>query len=479
MRTAQEVPLRMRALLAAAAVPLFLPFNTTAQQPVPVRLVASARGEAAQPALEKALFEVSNFGYARADAALAALRRDDPDAGLLRAVHASTSRNLTLAERRLELDRAVVEAATASTPELILVTALREQIAGRSAAAQTLLASAAQLLPEDPFIAWYQVQFTADPADRLARAEAAHEKFPECPSILNWLAGSQYRSGSVTEGLEHAREYVQRAPDHPNSHDTYAELLHESGDLDAAEREYRRALELDPAWFDARVGLAEVALSRGDMVAQRREIEEALRSARPPVERIWVLRYAAYAAALADDAPAMRRYFAESIAAADAAELPIARRDGYYYLSMLEAALGNEAEARQALAEAEAMTPRHPNAGAGQVVIHALLEDADGMAAGVAEMERSAAARGNAPAALVSVHFARSVQASATGDLELARRELAHVSPDPASMAVANAYLARALMRAGDEQGAAAARAVAREYLAYDANRALVELLVR
>ncbi|NJD09131.1 MAG: tetratricopeptide repeat protein [Gemmatimonadetes bacterium] len=470
-----------RSTAAAIFGCLVLSQAAVAQQPARLATSMAGLNDANRATLEKALFEFENSAFERSGTHLQQLLQARPDAGLVRALRAYANGNITAAERNRELDRAVQDAAKASTAELVLAASIRDRAAGRTPAALTLLDAAQQLLPDESLIAVLRVLYTInDPVAGPKNAEAGHAKFADNAGLHNLLAYQRYESGSKPEGLALAAEYVKMVPEHPNSHDTYAELLHRDGDLAAAEREYRRALELDPTFFAAHYGLAEVALSRGDTHTARAEIEAALPKAAEPIARLGVLVTAAYAAALDQDVVAMRRNANQAIAGWEAAGLPpyVYVRDAPFELAFMEAAAGNRREAEAAFNKVQTFTPPGSYSGLGRVMLFSLLGDKAQMDAGVAEMERSAAERGHTGYYPQAVHLARAIRAAASGDLAMAQREFAQVEY-PGYRVMGNGYLAKALERGKDRAGADQARAEMQGYNEFDWYRTVGLLAMR
>src|SRR2546422_8261105 len=84
------------------------------------------------------------------------------------------------------------------------------------------------------------------------------------------------QQGDHDGGFKAVRRYVELAPDQPNAHDSYAELLQWSGRLGEAQTHYARAVELDSSFAEAYMGLAEVAQLSGRGADARRQIQLAI-----------------------------------------------------------------------------------------------------------------------------------------------------------------------------------------------------------
>ncbi len=98
------------------------------------------------------------------------------------------------------------------------------------------------------------------------------------------LAYARWQNGDRQGALAAAREYVRLAPDHPNAHDSYAEILQWSVQLPEAMQEYQRAHEIDPTFGAGMLGMAEVHWLSGRTGAAREAYTKAAELARMPAE---------------------------------------------------------------------------------------------------------------------------------------------------------------------------------------------------
>ena len=438
------------ALLPLALVSLLAADPVSAQKPD--RLAFASCADAARPHLAAALMEIENIGATRADPHLDAALAADPGCPFARALHAFGRTGLAAGDRLRELDRAVVDAAAGDVAELVAIAALREFRRPVTPARAALIEAAARVAPDEPYFATVAANQGTDNAVRAARLQEVVNRFPDYAAARNLLGYALYRSGSTAEGLREIGEYVRLLPDHPNSHDSYAELVQLEGRLDEAEGHYRRALELDPDYDQGHIGLAEVAELRGDRAAARGHIQAALSRVNDPARRWPHLRALAFNAAVQGDLENARRYLGESTADAEKAANAAAARNNRWFLAFLEAAEGN---AERATREWTAIRdPDHLYAGLGDVYVYAALGDAARAAAGVKEFERSAAA--NPTVAADAVALARTIDAAVRGDVAAARTQLGTITT-PDYRVIGHAYLARALRKAGDRQGEALA----------------------
>jgi hypothetical protein len=83
--------------------------------------------------------------------------------------------------------------------------------------------------------------------------------------LLTALAGDAMEKGNQERGLALARRAVESAPDSGLAANVLAMLLRQSGDLDAAARQYQRATEIDPSSKQSWIELAKLYQAQGQM----------------------------------------------------------------------------------------------------------------------------------------------------------------------------------------------------------------------
>lgn len=137
--------------------------------------------------------------------------------------------------------------------------------------------------------------------------------------------------------------------------DLYATEAIQSGQGDAqhsAEAMFRRSLHADPSQAAARAELAKLYLSFGRIESALIEIRAGLRFSphQPILQALWA-QAGLYALLKADDRELANRV------SSDMNGYPDKVADGWYWLSLLEAELGNDVAARQASAEARRLAP--------------------------------------------------------------------------------------------------------------------------
>lgn len=99
---------------------------------------------------------------------------------------------------------------------------------------------------------------------------------PKMPKLDTQLAPAFAGAGQYMESLQRYRRLIDAQPKNASVIHNFAFTLMESGDSTAAEKEFRRALEIDPHLENASVNL-------GLLLARQRRYSEALRVLEPAV----------------------------------------------------------------------------------------------------------------------------------------------------------------------------------------------------
>lgn len=232
--------------------------HSQAPQAVNTRLQVTTTSADARTAFWAAWSDQTNVFMSRARMQAAKAVSLDPAFGLARTFSASIAgpaSGLTLVQREQELNRGVADAARGTTGEFIMAAAMRAATLGRAAEAQTLAAAAVALMPDEPYVAAYQVSIA--PGDRMPLLLALTRRFPTYAPTFNTLAYAQLAAGDSAVALKTVGEYVRLAPTHPNAHDSYAEILQEHGRYAEAITHYERAVQLDSNYAQGFAGIAE------------------------------------------------------------------------------------------------------------------------------------------------------------------------------------------------------------------------------
>ena len=392
----------LRLVLLVVAITAGLATTIEAQQTevtAPARLEVTTASEIANQHFWAAIEEAQNIRTRTAASRLISALELDPSFGMARALSGFVTPGLTRQERRAEIARGISEMGDATPAELLTATAWREWVSGNTAQTKNLLDAAAELVPGDPNIAFYQAQITSvteGPEVGVSAFRSVIERFPDNAAAHNILGYQLYRSGDKQGGMEMIHKYVSMLPDHPNSHDSYAEVLQWEGRFEQALEEYRRTLELDEEWIQGLTGQAEVLQMMGKGKDARTKLTEAIAIARTPQSRINLHRAIANSFVRDGDRKAAMEHL--EIAAREAAENDIQNLEtlARQEMALYEGALGNGSDIESHLSAAS-------NAGAeGTIRQHAFAAGAYASAGMVSEareaaseLERMAASAGS------------------------------------------------------------------------------------
>lgn len=274
----------------------------------------------------------------------------DPEFGLAKVLHAFVAPAPTAAARSDALSEAMRSVTGASTHEILLATAMREWGSGGAPTASRLMLVLSEMLPNDPHIATHARQLArarGDDTDVILGWEGLIARFPDFAPPYNSLAYAQWRVGDRGEAMANVAKYMELAPDHPNAHDSYAEMHSYDGSYSTALAHYQRAAELEPAYDQAYVGMAEVYSLVGALDAAVEQMNLAYEHRRSPPNGVTTLRQLASMQALHGDRDGAMGTLGRAAAAAN--EAGIANMEAVSHLQMaLTDALLNEGRAAQA-----------------------------------------------------------------------------------------------------------------------------------
>jgi tetratricopeptide (TPR) repeat protein len=446
--------------------------HSQAPQAVNTRLQVTTTSADAKTAFWAAWSDQTNVFMSRARMQAVKAVSLDPSFGLARTYSASIATpasGLTPAQREQELNRGVADAAKGTTGELIMAAAIRASTLGRDAEAQALAAAAVALMPDEPYVAAYQVSIA--PGNRMPLLLGLTRKFPTFAPTFNTLAYAQFTAGDSVVALTTIGEYVRLAPTHPNAHDSYAEILQRHGKYTEAITHYERAVQLDSTFAQGYAGIAESNMLQKKYADAIPHMQRAvkvdpayaagylligqayLQMGRPAEARATFVGAAQHlglpaakfaqltAAALmlvASGTP--KAALAELGALAVGAEeqsLPAQAAIAYRNVAVIEAAFGDRKAVAGHLAKATAIAPPPaPNAtpatGAAQYRMAALayaLSGQQDLAKASAAQFTTAVAAGN-PAQLRNDHEVKAIIAVGDKNFDLAKEELVKAGPD-------------------------------------------------
>jgi tetratricopeptide (TPR) repeat protein len=99
--------------------------------------------------------------------------------------------------------------------------------------------------------------------------------FPDYPAALNDLAYTYAYAGDFDRAFAAMEKYAALEPDEPNPHDSYGEILRMAGKFDAALKQYRMSVRIDPN-FGSEVGIADTYALMGREEDAREEYSRAI-----------------------------------------------------------------------------------------------------------------------------------------------------------------------------------------------------------
>jgi tetratricopeptide (TPR) repeat protein len=264
---------RRSAWLVSALV--LMPMSMHAQQPAGLQPTASA---AAAASFRSAMYESQNQGPARALTHIAAAA-SDPQFGLARIYQVLLTPGLTARERESQMQQHLATMGGAQPAEILLAVYWREAAAGRGPAAVPILKLVTEMVPGDAEVAYiYNGTQRAGktPAEQVTILRAFLARFPGHAAAYNQLAYSLWNVGDRGGALTSAEQYAHHAPNHPNAHDTFADILLLLGRGADAIPHVQRELELDPNFQGAYTKLGSIHLTLGQIPQARSYFAQAL-----------------------------------------------------------------------------------------------------------------------------------------------------------------------------------------------------------
>jgi tetratricopeptide (TPR) repeat protein len=346
-----------RALLLGGALLATSALTVHAQVQPAANVSSSASTEAARAEFRKAFFEVQNVGGPRADKHFQAALAADQRFGLARIYQTVVAPGMTAAEREARISESMGTLGSAKPAELLLAAYWRETAAGRGAAAVPIIKTAAELAPEDPEINYiYNNTQRAgkQPAEQVAMLKSFLQRFPNHAAAWNTLAYTSWRTGDREGTLAAAEKYMQVAPQHPNSHDTYADVLLLLGRGQEAIPHVEQIRRIDPDWTATEAKLGTIKLTMGDVKGARTHFDEVVRTATEPQERIEAAYWLAAVDLHAKNPKAAVQQITRIADVAKGADLPGAVVLAHSRAAVIQAYTGDRRGAQASLAAAQA-----------------------------------------------------------------------------------------------------------------------------
>lgn len=233
-----------------------------------------------------------NVFFAPAAEHYAEAAKADPGFALARFMHVRIESGPAFPERLARMNEVLTELTSASPEELLFALGIREQYAGNRETAHALYNTAANLAPGDPYLA-HSAAFNKGPnwsPEQVVGLKEVTKEFPEFAPAHNHLAYALWRTGDKGGAVTAVKRYVELMPNHPNTHDSYAEIMQFRGMYDEAGKHYKKATELDKGYRAGYHGLADVYVLKGDYEAARGALWEAVQGDPSPASRVDAMR---------------------------------------------------------------------------------------------------------------------------------------------------------------------------------------------
>ncbi len=178
----------------------------------------------------------------------------------------SSNGNSQAARRQIVLADSLARLLPREDERLLVQLRLPGNAGKAHAVRDSLLSLAQKRLPEHPLVLKAKALRFRDLGDaegEEAAWRAVLRADPNYARAYNWLGYLAAGQGRYLEALSYLRRYAFLAPDIANPHDSLGEIYTYMGELDAAEQEYRQALQLQPEFYPSLLGLARVYLAQG------------------------------------------------------------------------------------------------------------------------------------------------------------------------------------------------------------------------
>ncbi len=348
--TRMPVRLGILSLLCLAALPATLTGQEQEyKSPAATTLnVTSASPEAVEH-FQAGMWEWDNIDFVAATEHFEAALTADPSFGAARVMHAGSAQGMTSDERVEQIAVGMIDMARGTTVEQLLALALKESISGDNAAAALLVKAASELAPDSPYLAYRHAIWSGGGIEEMK--EMTH-RFPDFAPAWNILAYNLYADGKTDEAVEAVTKYMDLAPDHPNAHDSYAEIMQWEGETETAMAHYRRAVEIRPSFVAGYTGIAETEWLLGNRNEARAALEEAATHQTSENSRINTRRAIAASYMMEGERKKADAMFSEVAEAAAAAGNNGLARTAHYQAAANDAINGNGKSVSSHLAQA-------------------------------------------------------------------------------------------------------------------------------
>jgi len=313
---------------------------------LPDKVPVTTQSEAARALYEQGLNLADNLNFLEANEAFAKAVELDPDFALGYLRLAQSAQSVTAFFKAVGQAEDTME--FASEGEQLYIRALIAAAENDQAMQLEYLQRLMSLYPRDERTHMQLGNYFVGQqnfADAISHFRHATELNPQYAAAFNMLGYAERNNGNLAAAREAFARYVELLPDEANPYDSYAELLLESGEYEAAIENYRKALAINPNFLSAYAGITVAESLRGNAAAAIAVAGEMLSAARTPGQKQNALFRAMTSHLFAGDRDAALAVAAKRIAAAEADGNHAALAGIYQYMGSIEAVAGNGAAA--------------------------------------------------------------------------------------------------------------------------------------
>ncbi len=342
--------------------------------------------------IEAGLFDVQNVYQDGAARHFRQAVEADPSYGLAKIFLASVDQSLSPEEQKSLSDEGWAQMADASTEEATYALAVRAADANDFENAHQLYSTLYEMVPGDATVAYFAAFFAGpfQSAQQMAAVADVVARFPDHAAARNQSAYDHWVLGDREGAIEAVTRYVELAPDHPNPHDSYAEMMLNMGMMAKAVEHYRKAVSVDDQHWQGYQGLATALAWHGDTDGAREALTTGAEKAPSANIRYTFHRAKAVTYLIDDNMDGAMNALQDVV---DATEGMDGAQQAYtlarYQLAGMSAMNGDR---NDAMTHLEAAAVSRPEGWTGYqqfigALVHLWLEDVDGARSIAAEME--------------------------------------------------------------------------------------------
>ena len=201
----------------------------------------------------------------------------DPDWGIAHVMRAQFAA-MPNSQRLEDISRGIAAMGEATGDELLMASAILAGRTGNSPKASRMIATLRRNNPDDSYAAFWAARTAGARGSQMdpeVMWESVIEDFPEYAASYNALAYHRWGTNDQSGALEAVRDYLRLAPDHPNPHDSYAEILQGMGHYADALTHYGHAAARADDYTAAHTGMAETYVLMGEYEQAAAHMERA------------------------------------------------------------------------------------------------------------------------------------------------------------------------------------------------------------